>query len=212
MYGNRAAGHVMHSNKTKTMAQLTTNETTGNRKTRGVQRQKRLPTKVDMTPMVDLAFLLITFFIFTATMNEPVTMDLVMPKDGPVTKVKKTGALTLLLDKEDQLFYYDGELTDTSTIHPATVSSIRNIIIEKKKEVEARYITDPICEQAKAVNNEDVKDCRQQDFFVIIKPGKTTSYKSIVGVLDEMTINRVQRYALANTTPEEMARLPIAHD
>lgn len=211
MYGNRTAGRVMHLYKTKTMAQLTTSETTGSRKTRGVQRRKILPTKVDMTPMVDLAFLLITFFIFTATMNEPVTMDLVMPKDGPVTNIKKTGALTLLLDKEDKLFYYEGELTDTTTIHPASVTSIRKIIIEKKKEVEARYIPDPICEQAKTVNNEDVKDCRQQDFFVIIKPGKVTSYKSIVGVMDEMTINRVHRYALANTTPEETTRLQVVN-
>jgi biopolymer transport protein ExbD len=120
------------------MAQLNNMETGGNRKTKGVKGRKTLPTKVDMTPMVDLAFLLITFFIFTATMNEQVTMNLVMPKDGPKTPVKETGALTLILGKNDTVYYYQGELTNATDIQTTTTGNIRKIIIAKKEAVEAR--------------------------------------------------------------------------
>lgn len=193
--------------KTKTMAQLNNMDTGITRKTKGVKGRKILPTKVDMTPMVDLAFLLITFFIFTATLNEPATMDLVMPKDGPVTKVKQTGALTLLLGKDEAIYYYQGELKDTTRIYNATARDIRKVIIDKKREVEAKYKPNPDCEQAKALNNQDIKDCRQEDFFVLIKPGKTAAYKTVVNILDEMTINRVLRYSLANMTTEETEKL-----
>jgi biopolymer transport protein ExbD len=191
------------------MAQLNNMETGGNRKTKGVKGRKTLPTKVDMTPMVDLAFLLITFFIFTATMNEQVTMNLVMPKDGPKTPVKETGALTLILGKNDTVYYYQGELTNATDIQTTTTGNIRKIIIAKKEAVEARYIPDPLCEQAKANHHQDIKDCRQEDFFVLIKPGTTSAYKTVVNVLDEMTINRVLRYSLASLNPEELKRLQL---
>lgn len=194
--------------KTKTMAQLNNMDAGAARKTKGVKGRKILPTKVDMTPMVDLAFLLITFFIFTATLNEPVTMNLVMPKDGPVTKVKRTGALTILLGKDDAMYYYQGEFNDTTRIYNTTARDIRKVIIDKKKEVEARYAPSLDCEQAKTLNNQDTKDCRQEDFFVLIKPGKTAAYKTVVNLLDEMTINRVLRYSLATITPEETQKLP----
>ncbi len=194
--------------KTKTMAQLTNMDAGTTRKTKGVKGRKVLPTKVDMTPMVDLAFLLITFFIFTATMNEPVTMDLVMPKDGPITKVKQTGALTILLGKDEAIYYYQGELKDTTRIYNATTGDIRKVIMDKKREVEARYKPNLACEQAKALNSQDIKDCRQEDFFVLIKPGKTAAYKTVVNILDEMTINRVLRYSLAKITLEETEKLP----
>src|ERR1041384_1779919 len=130
------------------MASLDTGGDGGHKKGRGVKKAKKLSTRVDMTPMVDLGFLLITFFIFTATMNEPTTMDLNMPKDTDKeeeqTKTKQSGALTVMLGKDDHVYYYEGELApDGSNFKSATFKDIRDVIINKRKSVIAAYRTDP---------------------------------------------------------------------
>src|SRR5215204_3396060 len=86
----------------------------GHKKGPGVKKAKKLSTRVDMTPMVDLGFLLITFFIFTSTMSTPTTMALNMPKDEKdpekQNEAKASGALSVLLGKDNEVFYYEGEL------------------------------------------------------------------------------------------------------
>ena len=82
----------------------------------GVKKAKKLSTRVDMTPMVDLGFLLITFFIFTTTMSSPTTMELYMPKDTDKdeeqNKAKESGALTIMLSKDNHVYYYEGQLKE----------------------------------------------------------------------------------------------------
>lgn len=182
----------------------------GHKKGPGVKKAKKLNTKVDMTPFVDIAFLLITFFIFTATMSSPTTMDLNMPKDtekeDEETKVKQSGALNVLLGKDNSLFYYEGELLpDGSNFKSESFAGIRDIIIKKKKEVMSRYVTDPACEEKARAENKNVDDaCKQKDFFVIIKPTEDANYKGVVDMLDEMTINKVARYALVKPFDTEL--------
>lgn len=73
-------------------------------------------TRVDLTPMVDLGFILITFFIFTSTLAEPKLMKLQMPNDSDnPTKVCESCALTLVADGNNQLYYYEGN-ADTATL------------------------------------------------------------------------------------------------
>src|SRR5919199_4231803 len=110
----------------------------GHKKGPGVKKAKKMSTKVDMTPMVDLGFLLITFFIFTSTMSSPTTMDLFMPKDTEKpeeqNKAKASGALTIMLGKNNEVFYYEGELApDASNFKPSNYKDIRNVIINKKR-------------------------------------------------------------------------------
>ena len=94
------------------MAQIEGGGDSGHKKGPGVKKAKKLSTRVDMTPMVDLGFLLITFFIFTTTMSSPKAMNLNMPKDTKnqeeLNKAKESGALTIMLGKDNSVFYYMG--------------------------------------------------------------------------------------------------------
>jgi biopolymer transport protein ExbD len=151
----------------------------GHKKGPGVKKSKKLSTRIDLTPMVDLGFLLITFFIFTTTMSQPTAMKLILPKDTEKpeeqNKVKESGALTLMLGKDNTIFYYEGELApDGSNFKSTSFKGVRDVIINKKKN------TNP------------------DDFVVILKPGPNATYKNTVDILDEMAINEVKRYAMVD--------------
>src|SRR5688572_32130502 len=118
----------------------------------GVKKAKKLSTRVDMTPMVDLGFLLITFFIFTTTMSSPTALDLYMPKDTDKdeeqNEAKESGALTIMLGKGDQVYYYEGQVAaDGANFKSTTFKGIRDIIIDKKKRVMAAHRHDGTCKE-----------------------------------------------------------------
>ena len=182
----------------------------GHKKGPGVKKAKKLSTRVDMTPMVDLGFLLITFFIFTTTMSSPTTLDLNMPKDvdDPTkqTEAKESGVLTIMLGKGDQVYYYEGKLTvDASgnNFKQTTFKGIRDIIIDKKKDVISRYKPDPECEAKAKKDGKPDNYCFDKDFVVIIKPSKDATYKNAVDILDEMTINQARTYAVVKILDQE---------
>lgn len=167
------------------MAEMDTSSGGGHKKGPGVKKGKKLSTRVDLTPMVDLGFLLITFFIFTTTMSQPTAMRLFLPKDTEKpeeqNKVKASGALSLILAKDNSIFYYEGELApDGSNFKSTNFQGIRDIIINKKRS------TNP------------------EDFVVVIKPTSEATYKNTVDILDEMTINEVKRYALVDIFDVEL--------
>src|SRR5580700_9358358 len=78
------------------------------RKSRGVRKSKKLSTRVDLTPMVDLGFLLITFFIYSTTLTRPTAMRLILPADGTPTNRGESSVITLLLGKNNSIYYYEG--------------------------------------------------------------------------------------------------------
>src|SRR4029078_10626266 len=91
------------------------------------------------------------------------------------------GALTLMLGKNDVVYYYEGELApDASNFKSTNFKEVRDVIINKKKS------TDP------------------KDFVVVIKPNKDATYKNTVDMLDEMLINDIKRYALVDIADVEM--------
>jgi biopolymer transport protein ExbD len=168
------------------MAEMDTSSGGGNKKGPGVTKSKKLSTRVDLTPMVDLGFLLVTFFVFTTTMTESKAMNMNEPKDDPgkELKVKNSGAMTILLGKADQIYYYYGQL-DTATLSQQFKTSnykeIRELIVEKKKAT-------PI-----------------DDLMYIIKSDKESTFKNAIDILDEMSISAVPpgHYAEVEITPAE---------
>ncbi|MBS1641791.1 MAG: biopolymer transporter ExbD [Bacteroidetes bacterium] len=171
------------------MAEMDTSSGGGHKKGPGVKKGKKLSTRVDLTPMVDLGFLLITFFIFTTTMSQATAFKLNLPQDAKPedqNKAKESGVLTILLGKDNHVFYYEGMLDNnnaSSEFKSANFGNgengIRTIIMRKKAN------TPP------------------DDFVVVIKPNNECTYKNVVDILDEMSINVVKKYALVDISEVE---------
>jgi biopolymer transport protein ExbD len=168
------------------------------RKRAGVPRMVKHSQKVDMTPMVDLGFLLITFFVITTELSKPTVMDLYMPKDGKPMPLGESNALSILLGRNNILYYYNGNWADAkkrNEIFTTTFSAsngLRKIINDKQK-----YLDETISK------NKEGRD----GLMLLIKPGKETSYKNVVDVLDEATINVVKKYAVVKLSDDEAAFL-----
>lgn len=143
----------------------------------GKKRAKKSSTKVDMTPLVDLAALLITFFMLTTTFNKPQTMEINMPvKDVPKEEqiaLKASNAMTIILGEKDALYYYFGLAEDNPTVEKSDYSAngIRKVLVSPK------------------VKSND-------KMTVMIKPMEASRYKNVVDILDEMKITDTKKFAL----------------
>ncbi|MCX6181119.1 MAG: biopolymer transporter ExbD [Bacteroidetes bacterium] len=200
------------------MAELNTGEGGGGKHQK--KRAKKSSTKVDMTPMVDLAFLLLTFFVLTATFGKPKTMDINMPVDPKddknKTKVEDQTAMTLLLtDKKGVIYFYYGVMKADTRLDSTTYASngLRKILLDKNKKVitqmndlrakrEKRTIADSTYKQTE----QKVKGDRDA-LYVIVKTNDKTKYKSVVDVMDELNICEVDKKAVIDMSPLDKAAL-----
>lgn len=132
--------------------------------------------------MVDLGFLLITFFIFTTTMSQATAMKLTMSKDTTdSTLLPASTSLTFLLAKNNTVYYYQGMLpVNASQLRSTSFTGMRDVIIENQKRL-----------------------IHPRDLMVVIKPERESVYKNTVDALDEMTINGVSRYAMVDISEAE---------
>ena len=137
----------------------------------------RVSTRIDMTPLVDLGFLLITFFMLATTFSKPKALEINMPdkSTNEVQDFKATNALTLILGKDNQVFYYAG-LPEKKTVQVTDFSTngIRKVLTETKRQ--------------------------NPDLLVVVKISNAARYKNLVDVLDEMPISGNTRYAIADFT------------
>lgn len=159
----------------------------------GVRRSKKQSTRVDLTPMVDLGFLLITFFIFTTTMSTPKAMKLAMPKDtiDSPTNVGESVALTVVPFNNNRIFYYHGELTN------ALKTGTYGITSYSVKDGLGQIIRN------KQTALDKMKPGKRNDLVLMVKPMPESNYQNLVNVIDEVLINDVQHYAVMDVTDEE---------
>lgn len=182
-------------------------------------KAKKHGTRVDLTPMVDLGFLLITFFMLTTSMLKPQSMDLSVPskdevKEEEQNKVKASQAVTIILGKEDKLYYYFG--TQENGVDPKVVTTdysstgIRQMLIEKNIDV-MKQVTELKKEKAdKKIDEEEFKkklsEYRSSKTapIVVIKATDESNYENLVDILDEMQICNIGRYAIVDITPYDL--------
>ena len=160
-------------------------QTKGNsfRRSLSIKFKKRQNIRTDMTPMVDLGFLLITFFVITAELNKPKSMKLFMPHDGPSSNVPESRSLTFLMGADNTVYYYFGE----------EEKAVKNNTVMQTSWYEQEGIGKIIREKQQALDK--IPEGRSS-LVVVIKPGERSTYKNAVDMLDEMLINRVTRYAV----------------
>lgn len=184
------------------MAELNTGDSGGGKKGSKKVRSKKSNAKVDLTAMVDLAFLLITFFMLTTSLSKPQSMDLALPdknkEDEPEDKIKvdQKRTLTIILGKDNKVKWFHGLLdapepggSPTDAVYGK--NGIRKEILKRVKSVEEYCKTRPNFKKGDGL-------------IVIIKPTKKSTYRNLVDILDEMAICDVPTYAIVNDiTPEE---------
>jgi biopolymer transport protein ExbD len=197
------------------MAEIIQNE--GGGKQKGKRRAKRHSTHIDMTPMVDLACLLLTFFMLTTAFNKPKVMEIVLPeksddiKDAP--QVDDSRVLNIILVENDKILWYNGladptkdklpDLTETDF----SAEGIRKVLLQRNKNLFSEVyglhqdvITgkielprDSIDSRIKKFKRED-----KQGPVVLIKAGEDVKYKNVVDIIDEMAITNIASYALVD--------------
>jgi biopolymer transport protein ExbD len=151
--------------------------TTGGGKGKSKKRSKKVSTKIDMTPMVDLAFLLITFFMLTTTMSQPQAMEVNMPdktKEKITQPIKESQALTVILGENNKVYWYTGIKDPQIQVTDFSDEGIRKVLMEKNKSI--------------------------KELVVIIKSMDTSKYKNMVDIIDEMHITGIQRFAPVSIT------------
>jgi len=189
------------------------------RKGKTKRRAKKLSTRVDFTPMVDLGFLLITFFMLATTLNKPQTMEIALPSKEKIpeteqTKVKASRAITILLGKENAVYYYEGTReNDVDPILQKTNFSpegLRQFLLKRNYEVMSKIRELKVTSEKKRYPPEEfekqlsaIKKDKSAP-IVLIKATDDSVYRNLIDVLDEMAICSIDRYAIVDVTPFDL--------
>lgn len=165
----------------------------------GKIRSKKMSTRVDLTPMVDLGFLLITFFMLTTTLAKPQVMALAMPDKEPAdpAEIAQSKVLTLLLGADDKVYWYEG--IDDARLDSTDYSAegLRQVVLEKMSRVQREH------------DLENYRDLKTQalkkgsHLNVLIKPTLDSRFQNLVDALDEMAVCRVRYYMVLNISEQE---------
>jgi biopolymer transport protein ExbD len=153
----------------------------------GGSKQRKKPIRVDMTPMVDLGFLLITFFMFTTNFTKPNVMDLGLPAKGPQsphTVVDQKNQVTFILGKDNRVFYHQ---SNKEELNKNNLKETNFSGINVSKIISEAYNKAP----------------KKENFTIIIEPTDDANYKNFVDVLDNVAISKKERYGVTDIKPWE---------
>lgn len=182
----------------------------GGKGKKGGPKTKKKSTKIDMTAMVDVAFLLLTFFVLTATMSSEGVKEMIMPpkldelpEDEQKKKIVEDKIMTIVLDDNDKIQYYIG-ITDIEIRNTDfSETGIRREIMRHLQDDESR----PRCDE---VDNQGINEGRCWDPIFVIKAKKEARYRNLVDLLDEMTVTGAPKYAIDKYTDDDSIRIEQA--
>jgi biopolymer transport protein ExbD len=196
----------------------------------GKRRPKKQSTRIDMTPMVDLMCLLITFFMLTTAFSKPKIMVITMPEkkiheNEPEVKIPKWRTLNILLTDKNVVYYYIGSADPKTPPLPTLTKSdfskngIRKVLLEKNKDLFTQIVTFREKRQsgklvvADTTADQEIKKMKKNDMkgpIVLIKADDKAKYKDIVNIIDEMAICNIASYAIVDILPIELELLKTA--
>ncbi|HVN59528.1 MAG TPA: biopolymer transporter ExbD [Bacteroidales bacterium] len=183
----------------------------------GKKKPKHHGTHIDMTPMVDLMCLLITFFMLTLAFSKPKIMEIVLPekikdpkKEHNQPQVAKSRTVNLILGPDDKIYWYPGSADKPETAPPLQVADfsggptgIRSMLLERNRALFKKIqqfnddiLTGKIKIPHDSVEVERGRIKREDDTgpIVLIKAYKKANYGNFVDILDEMSIIGIARY------------------
>lgn len=192
------------------------------------KRAKKSSTKIDMTPMVDLAFLLLTFFVLTSTFSKPKTMEINFPApiDDKTKQMKVNNALTFIMTKDDGIFYYAGEFYQEGNdkgMPPTQLTKtdfssegLHKLLLEKNKPT-----VDAIKKLEEQLVKKEIADTtykrlavaekgKKEALTVLIKADDKAVYKNIIDVIDELNVCNIGKYAVVDMMPKELELINAA--
>jgi len=190
-------------------------------KGKGKRKAKKHGTHIDMTPMVDLACLLLTFFMLTTAFNKPKVMEIILPEkpkeNEKPPELDKSRALNILLIDNDKILWYDG-LADPSKALPVMTETdyskdgIRKVLLKRNKDLYAKVnkmnkeVVDGKLKIPRDSLEARTKHMYKEDKIgpiILIKAADGVKYRNIVDIIDEMAITNVARYTLVDINPVE---------
>ncbi len=188
----------------------------------GKKRAKKQSTRIDMTPMVDLAFLLLTFFVLTSTFSKPKSMEINFPakpkEKQPDVEIKN--GTTVLLTKDNKIFYYKGEfilpgdakgrvpteITETNFssegLHKLLLEwnkPTKDAIEKLKQKVATKEIADTTFKRL-AMDEKGKKEA----LTILIKTDDKAIYKNFIDLVDELNICLIGKYCTVEMMPQEL--------
>lgn len=205
------------------MAEIIQNE--GGGKGKGKRRAKKHSTHIDMTPMVDLACLLLTFFMLTAAFSKAKVMEIALPekqdKDKPLDspKVRSERTLNIILDENDVVYWYNGladpkkpplpelHTTDFSKEGIRKVLLNRNIELFKLIDTYNKDITKGTIVAPRDSVQSHIRVLKREDKagpIVLVKATEKVKYGNIVDIVDELTITNISRYSIVDINSVEL--------